>query len=187
MIYLSLSQLSYGYKCYSPQTKKCYMFVDVTFFEETLFFSSFMQDAGSIQQVLPVPSFGPMILPTQDPSDQEGHQPQSPIPSSADSASPSSPLRTLGAICSMPIGSLHSCPLPSTTYTTDPSSTSHPSEPSSDWPIAIRKGIRSIQNSHPIYNFLSYHHISPSYLPCRLLLFQKMFKRHLIILVGDKP
>jgi len=69
MIYLSLSQLSYGYKCYSPQTKKCYMFVDVTFFEETLFFSSFMQDAGSIQQVLPVPSFGPMILPTQDPFD----------------------------------------------------------------------------------------------------------------------
>ena len=63
-----------------------------------------------------------------------------------------------------------SCPSPSAPHTTDPSSTSHPSEPSSDWPIAIRKGIlpphhitshHITRNSHPIYNFLSYHRISP--------------------------
>ncbi|XP_037491479.1 linolenate hydroperoxide lyase, chloroplastic-like [Jatropha curcas] len=30
-------------------------------------------------------------------------------------------------------------------------------------PIALRKGIRSTCNSHPIYNFLSYHRLSPSY------------------------
>ena len=29
--------------------------------------------------------------------------------------------------------------------------------------IAIRKGIRSSRNPHPIYNFLSYHRLSPSY------------------------
>ena len=29
--------------------------------------------------------------------------------------------------------------------------------------IAIRKGIRSSRNPHPIYNFLSYHHLSSSY------------------------
>jgi len=34
---------------------------------------------------------------------------------------------------------------------------------------------------------IAYLHISPSSLPCLLLLFLKMFKRHLIILVGDKP
>jgi len=107
------------------------MSANVTFFEETPIFSSSMQDTSSIQQVLPIPSFGPMILPTQDPSDQEGHQPQSPIPSSADSASPS-PHRTQGASCSMPAGSPDSCPSPSASHTTDPSSTSHPSEPSSD-------------------------------------------------------
>ena len=39
--------------------------------------------------------------------------------------------------------------------------TSHPSD--SDWPIAIRKGTRSSRNPHPIYNFLSYHRLSPSY------------------------
>ena len=51
------------------------MSANVTFFEETPFFSSSMQNPGSIQQILPVPSFGPMILPTQDLSNQEGHQP----------------------------------------------------------------------------------------------------------------
>lgn len=30
-------------------------------------------------------------------------------------------------------------------------------------PIAIRKGTRSTCNPHPIYNFLSYHRLSPSY------------------------
>ena len=30
-------------------------------------------------------------------------------------------------------------------------------------PIALRKGIRSSRNPHPIYNFLSYHRLSPSY------------------------
>jgi len=72
------------------------MSADVTFFEETPYFSSSMQNLGSIQQVLSVPSFGPMILPTQDPYDQEGHSHQSLILSSTDSASPS-PHRTQGA------------------------------------------------------------------------------------------
>ena len=168
--------------------KKCCMSADVTFFEETPFFSSSMKDPGSIEQVQPFPSFGPMILPTQDHSDQEEHQPQSPIPSSADNASP--PHKTQEASCPVPAGSLDSCPSTSASHTTDPSSTLHHSEPSSDWHIAIRKGTRSTQNSHSIYNFLSYHRISPSYfsyVSCLLLLFQKMFKRHLIILVGDKP
>jgi len=31
------------------------------------------------------------------------------------------------------------------------------------WPIALRKDTRSTHNPHPIYNFLSYHWISPSY------------------------
>ena len=42
-----------------------------------------------------------------------------------------------------------------------PSTSSHNSD--SDWPIAIRKGTRSTRNSHPIYNFLSYHRLSPTY------------------------
>jgi len=31
------------------------------------------------------------------------------------------------------------------------------------WPIAHRQGKRSTHNPYPFYNFLSYHHLSPSY------------------------
>jgi len=55
--------------------------------------------------------------------------------------------------------------------TSDPSPSSlapmPPDEGNSGWPIALRKGIRSTRNPHPIYNFLSYHRLSPSY--CSLL------------------
>ncbi|PNY13664.1 receptor-like protein kinase [Trifolium pratense] len=35
--------------------------------------------------------------------------------------------------------------------------------PTPDLPIVIRKGNRSTRNPHPIYNFLSYHRLSPTY------------------------
>ena len=55
---------------------------------------------------------------------------------------------------------------------TRPLAYSSPMEPSStmpilpspvDLPIAIRKGTRSSCNPHPIYNFLTYHHLSSPY------------------------
>jgi len=45
----------------------------------------------------------------------------------------------------------------------DPSSSTSSHNSDSDWPIALRKGTQSTRNSHPIYNFLSYHRLSPSY------------------------
>ena len=38
-----------------------------------------------------------------------------------------------------------------------------PPEPSNDLPTALHKGKRSTVNPHPVYNFLSYHRLSPSY------------------------
>jgi hypothetical protein len=38
-----------------------------------------------------------------------------------------------------------------------------PVEPSDDLPIALHKGKRSTANPYPVYNFLSYHRLSPSY------------------------
>ena len=40
-------------------------------------------------------------------------------------------------------------------------------EVDSGWPIALRKGTCSTRNPYPIYNFLSYHMLLPSY--CSLL------------------
>ncbi|RDX71854.1 hypothetical protein CR513_48741, partial [Mucuna pruriens] len=45
------------YKCYSPSTKRHYMSADVTFFEETMFFTK--DDCDSIQQALPIPYLSP--------------------------------------------------------------------------------------------------------------------------------
>ena len=41
--------------------------------------------------------------------------------------------------------------------------TTTPDHDDLNWSIAIRKGTRSTRNPHPIYNFLSYHRVSPSY------------------------
>ena len=51
------------------------MSTDVTFFEETPFFSSSMQD---LQQVLPIPSFSPIVSPTYETPNQEENQNHSP-------------------------------------------------------------------------------------------------------------
>ena len=51
---------------------------------------------------------------------------------------------------------------PSDSSPTPPASPT-PVMPQPEAPIAIRKGIRSSRNPHPIYNFLSYHRLSPSY------------------------
>ena len=56
------------------------MSTDVTFFEETPFFSSSMQD---LQQVLPIPSFSPIVSPTYETPNQEGNQNHSPTESSS--------------------------------------------------------------------------------------------------------
>jgi len=50
------------------------MSVDATFFEETPFFSSPMQDSNPIQQVLRIPSFNPIVSPTYKTSNQEENQ-----------------------------------------------------------------------------------------------------------------
>ena len=41
-VFLGYSRLQKGYKCYSPSTRRYYMFADVTFFEDTPFFSPSM-------------------------------------------------------------------------------------------------------------------------------------------------
>ena len=63
-VFLGYSCLQKGYKCYSPTTKRYYMFADVTFFEDTLFFSPSVDHPYSFQEVLPIPS--PCLLGNSD-------------------------------------------------------------------------------------------------------------------------
>ena len=56
-----------------------------------------------------------------------------------------------------------------------------------DPPIAIRKGICSSHNPHPIYNFLTYlHHILLLFPPCLLFLFLTLYMRPTLIRAGNR-
>ena len=65
-VFLGYSRLQKRYRCYSPHTRWYYMSANVTFFEETPFFSSSMQDFNSVQQVLLVPSLTPLVSPVHE-------------------------------------------------------------------------------------------------------------------------
>ena len=141
-VFLGYSHLQKGYRCYSLDTKRLYMSTDVTFFEETPFFSSSMQD---LQQVLPIPSFSPIVSPTYETPNQEGNQNHSPTESSSTqnhspTKSPSPPVTSRQMSQgndTLQDESLDSCSSPLVTPTTDPH------DESLGWPIALRKGIQS--------------------------------------------
>ena len=59
-VFLGYSRLRKGYKCYSPTTRRYYMSVDVTFFEDIPFFSPSVDHTSSLQEVLPIPSPCPL-------------------------------------------------------------------------------------------------------------------------------
>ncbi|RZB75887.1 Ubiquitin carboxyl-terminal hydrolase 14 [Glycine soja] len=159
-VFLGYSRLQKGYKCYSPTMRRYYMSTDVTFFEDTPFFSPSVDHSLSLQEVLHIPSPCPL-----DDSDQNVSVVPSSSPNSPEIVS--SPLitdqsRTTQIGFPVPEASPRDSRSSSTSPPLmDPSTSS--SHFDSHWPIVIRKGTRSTRNPHPIYNFLSYLRLSPSY------------------------
>ena len=166
------------------------MSADVTFFEDTPFFSSSIDYSSSLQQVLPVPSSGPMSNSNQSVSEIPSHPPN--LTEVAPSPLITYQRKTRQVSSTVPESSSRdSDPPQADPQTMDPSSSTSSHNSDSNWPIALRKATRSTRNPHPIYNFLSYHQLSPSYFSfvfyCLLLLFLTISMRHLIILDDDKP
>ena len=137
-IFLGYSRLQKGYRCYSPQTHRYFLFADVTFFKDSPFFSS--SESLPITNVLPLPIISPPIFEDV----------------------PSRPLQVYHLRhCSV-------VPLPSAEAPADslpiPSTSPTPALPLDDnLPITLQKGNRSTSNPHLIYNFLSYHRFSSPY------------------------
>ena len=118
------------YHCYSPDTHRYFVFVDVTFFEHSSLFST---PSPSSPEVLSLPLIFPIL--------------------SLSSESPATPPRLLQVYTRHSRTDTRS---PDDSSSMAPSSTS-PILPSPTDPlIAIRKGTRSSRNPHPIYAFLSY-------------------------------
>ena len=145
-VFLGYSRLQRGYRCYSPDTNRYFISVDVTFFEDSSFFSSVVRssalDVLSIPLVLPSPDF------------------PSPPPD----------------VVTRPLQVYTRCPRPPTGPRVDsslmPQSSLAPvPQPSDDLPIAIRKGTCSTSNPHPVYNFLSFIVYLYPTLPCFHLVF----------------
>ena len=137
-VFLGYSRLYRGYRCYSPDTNRYFIFADVTFFEDSSFFSSVVRpstpDVLSIPLVLSSPDF------PSPPSDVVTR------PLQAYTRRSRPPTRPRVDSSLMPQSS--PAPVP---------------QPSDDLPIAIRKGTRSTSNQHPVYNFLSFHRLSLPY------------------------
>ncbi|RVW91983.1 Retrovirus-related Pol polyprotein from transposon TNT 1-94 [Vitis vinifera] len=136
-LFLGYSRLQKGYRCYSLETHRYFISADVTFFEDSPFFST-SSESLPVSEVLPIPIvFPPDAMPPQ-PLQVYHRRPRvvAPLP--------------------FPEAPADSLPIPSASPA--------PALPSpNDLPIAVRKGTRSTRNPHPIYNFLSYHRLSSPY------------------------
>ena len=137
-VFLGYSHLQRGYRCYSPDINRYFISVDVTFFEDSSFFSFAarppVSDVLSISLVLPSLDFPspPIDAMTQ--------------PLQVYTSHPRPPTGPLVESSSMP-----------------PSSPAPVPQPSDDLTIVIQKGTRSTSNPHLVYNFLSFHHLSLPY------------------------
>ena len=136
-IFLGYSRLQKGYRCYSPDTHRYFLSADVTFFENSSFFSS--SESLPISKVLTLPYTSPPSDALSRPLQvyHRRHRAVAP-PLSSTEVPDDSPL------------------VQSISPTPTLSSIDH-------LPLALRKGNRSTRNPHPIYNFLSYHRLSSSY------------------------
>ena len=117
-----------------------------------------MDHPSSLQEVLPIPSYCPPGNSNQNVSVVPSSPPNSP------EVTYQSKTKQVGS--TVPEVSSRD-PHPSSTspqLMDPPSSSTSFYHSDSDWPIAIKKGTHSTHNPHPIYNFLSYHCLSPTYI-----------------------
>ena len=136
-VFLGNSQLQLGYRCYSLDTHRYFVSVDVTFFENTSVFPITHPLSSNVISL-------PLLNPVPDTS----------------SVPPATPPRSLQVYTRHP--RTDTKPPPNSSPMAPSSMTPVLSSPA-DLPIVVRKGTRSSRNPHPIYNFLTYHRLSSPY------------------------
>ncbi|RVW96833.1 Retrovirus-related Pol polyprotein from transposon TNT 1-94 [Vitis vinifera] len=136
-LFLGYSRLQKGYRCYSLETHRYFISADVTFFEDSPFFST-TSASLPVSEVLPIPIVSPPDAMPPRPLQVYHRRPRvvAPLPF-AEAPADSLPIPSASPASALPSPN--------------------------DSPIAVRKGTRSTRNPHPIYNFLSYHRLSSPY------------------------
>ncbi|OWM65682.1 hypothetical protein CDL15_Pgr017179 [Punica granatum] len=162
-----------GYRCYSPEQRRYFVVADVTFFESTPFFSASPNQPPSLSESLPLPS-PYVIVPFSVPSTSTSPPETPETPSTSRPTEPRELItyqrrKNVPHIESQQVERVQVTsserPEDSTPIPVAPPASDLPlmSSPELDLPIAHRKGTRSTANPYPLYNFLSYSRLSPSY------------------------
>lgn len=172
-VFLGYHRSQKSYRCYSPTLRRYLMSADVTFFESVPFFGSTNVPLDPLQADIPTSSdivpLQPIVSvlpestiyvppPTEPPTTILGDPPAEP-------PSPR-PLQTYQR--RQPPSVVHvPSPIPDTDAIPDsPSSPPPLPDPTTDEPIAIRKGLHPTRNPSPHYIDLCYHRLSPLHYTC---------------------
>ena len=136
-VFLGYSYIQRGYRCYSPDINHYFISADVTFFEDSSFSFAMCPPVPNVLSI-------PLVLPSPD------------FPSPPANVV-TRPLQVYTRRLRPPIGPLvEASSMPQLSPALVP-------QPSDDLPIAVQKGTSSTTNSHPVYNFLSFHRLSLPY------------------------
>ena len=136
-VFLNYSHLQRGYRCYSPNTHRYFIFADVTFFENSFMFPTTHPPSSAVISLpllylIPDISFVPPTTPPR-PLQVYTRRSRTDTGPLADSShiAPSSPTPVLSSPAALP--------------------------------IVIWKGTRSSRNPYPIYNLMTYHRLPLPY------------------------
>ena len=150
-VFVGYSRTQKGYQVYFPDTHRYMISADVTFHEDSPFFSP-PSPSSTPTAASPLPGF-PLLVVVADP------YPSIPPPPLFLS-SPSPPVSSVQPVSSSP----DTDSLSPNSAATSPSPVVVPQAPPNDLhlPIALRKGTRACTH-HPISHFVSYDRLSPSF------------------------
>ena len=164
-VFVGYSRTQKGYRVYFPDTRRYMTSADVTFHEDSPFFSPpSLSSTPAIAS--PLPGF-PHLVVIADPNPSI-----SPPPLSL--SSPSPPVSSVQPVSFAP----DTDPLSPNSTATSPSPVVVPQAPPNDLhlPITLRKGTRACTH-HPISHFVSYDRLSPSFRAFALLVASESIPR----------